>query len=341
MTRIPTSRRARLSVVVPVFNNADTLSELVDRLLGVGLPDELDPQIEVCLVDDGSADDSWNRMCTLQEQRPDAVTIVRLSRNFGQVNALMAGFGAATGDAIIAISADLQDDPELLEPLTRAWVAGSDVAIAYRASREDSRVQRVTSRLAYSVARRGYPNMPQGGFDCFLVSRRAADALIGMGGKHRFLQGDVLWLGLPTAFVPYTRKRRDVGASQWTTAKRTKYFTDLLIDATFMPIKFISRIGMLVALLGIFYAVAIVALWIFGEIPIPGWAPLMVTMLLLGGLVMVMLGVVGEYVWRMADELRGRPPYLIAEIERSENGLSSAGTRTEQLVHGPDFVKKV
>ena len=318
-------RLPSVSVVVPVFNNAETLSELVSRLLVAKLPSSVAPTLEICLVDDGSTDDSWTVMRALRAQFPDAVTVVRLSRNFGQVGALLAGYRLVRGDAIMTISADLQDDAALLTELTDRWVAGADVVIANRAAREDSFRSLLISRIAYGVARRGYPKMPAGGFDCFLLSRRAMDVLNELPGNHRFLQGDVLWLGLPTVFVPYTRQKRPAGKSGWTLSKRTKYFVDLMIDATFLPIKFMSRIGILVAIAGLLYAVVIVVLRLLGETPIPGWAPLMITGLLVGGVIMVMLGIIGEYVWRMNDEIRGRPPYLIAEVDGPRASVPPAG----------------
>jgi len=151
------------------------------------------------------------------------------------------------------------------------------------------------------------------------MSRRALDILLSFPSRHRFLQGDILWLGLPMSFIPYARRARPHGRSTWNFSRKFKYFTDLLLDSSFVPIQLMSRLGFLIAFLGILYAVVIVFARLANETPWPGWAPIMVTLLIVGGLIMVMLGVIGEYLWRIYDDIKGRPRYVVAETWQTDH----------------------
>jgi polyisoprenyl-phosphate glycosyltransferase len=191
------------------------------------------------------------------------------------------------------------------------WLAGDDVVIANRAGRDDGTLSSATSRLAYWYARRSTPAIPEGGFDYFLMSRRAIDLLLQFKGRFRFLQGDILWLGLPTSFIPYVRRVRPHGKSGYSFAKRLSNFTDLVIDSSYGPIKTVSRAGFLVAFLGFVYLISIVIDWFAGGTPFKGWAPIMVTLLILNGFIMIILGVIGEYLWRIHDQVRERPMHIV------------------------------
>lgn len=310
-----------VSVVIPVYQNAGSLRETLQRIRDVatGVP-SID--LEVCFVDDGSTDDSWRVLTDLKSEFPSDVTLIRLSRNFGQVSAILAGLASAHGDAMVVISADLQDPVDLIPTMIEKWREGSDVVIAHRTERDDDRASRLFSRMAYSVARSAHPEMPEGGFDYMLMSRRAVKLLGSFSSRHRFLQGDILWLGLPTTFLPYARQRRVHGKSTWTFRRKFKYFTDLLLDSSFAPIQFMSRLGFLVSLAGLVYAIVIVVARVANRTPSPGWAPLMVTVLILSGLIMVMLGIIGEYLWRIYDDVKGRPLYIVSAHDQSDQGIT-------------------
>lgn len=160
-----------------------------------------------------------------------------------------------------------------------------------------------------------YPQMPPGGFDCLLLDRVVMDAFNRIDVRNRFFQGDVLWFGYRTTFIPYTRQRRTIGRSQYTFFKRLKNALDAILDSSYLPIRFISAAGVVVALLGFLYAADIVyARWMH-QIPVTGWAPIMMVLLVVGGLIMLMLGIIGEYIWRIYDEVRGKPNYVIRRIE--------------------------
>ncbi len=302
-----------VTVVCPVYRNAPSLAGLVERLKTTR--DEAFPAmaLEIVLVDDGSDDDSWNEIARLREENPSVITAVKLSRNFGQVNAILAGLDHSSGDVVAVLSADLQDPPELLVQMLDCFWAGNEIVVAHRLERADGVTAQAFSRIAYGIARRTNPRIPVGGFDYVLMSKRAADLLIGMRGRHRFFQGDVLWLGFPTAFVPYRRQAREHGKSGWTLAKKWKYFVDLVLDGSYLPIQFMSRAGILLALAGLAYAIVIAVSWLLNRTPFPGWAPIMVTLLVVSGIILITLGIIAEYLWRIYDEVRDRPLYIVAE----------------------------
>lgn len=310
-----------ISIVVPVFRNRDTLFSTFQNILAVQKAKFSHLALEVIFIDDGSDDGSWEELQQLHVQSPQQILLVKLSRNFGQVCAILAGYEAATGDAVVTLSADLQDPVTLIGDMVTHWQQGAEVVVAHREARNDDIVATLFSKIAYGIARRANPRIPPGGFDYLLLSRRAAKLLCSFKGRHRFFQGDVLWLGLPTTFIPYERQRRPAGRSGWSFAKKLKYFIDLILDSSYFPIRMMSSIGFLTATGGLLYAMVIVWVWFLRQTPFPGWAPLMVTLLIVGGLIMMMLGMIGEYLWRIYDEVKLRPLYVVERTCATTNRL--------------------
>jgi glycosyltransferase involved in cell wall biosynthesis len=226
---------------------------------------------------------------------------------------MLAGFKEATGDAVINISADLQDPVELIPQMVEKWQGGSEIVICHRTDRSDSLLAKLFSHLAYSALRISLPQIPPGGFDFVLMDRKVMDAFNAIDVRHRFFQGDVLWTGYRTSFIPYVRLKRTIGKSQYNFGKKLKNFLDAVLDASYLPIRFISLVGVITSVLGLLYSVSIVFSWLRGETPFSGWAPIMIVILLVSGLIMVMLGVIGEYVWRINEEVRKRPNYVIRD----------------------------
>jgi dolichol-phosphate mannosyltransferase len=324
--------RKRISIVVPVFRNKETVGETCRQAMNVHEQHFPHLGLEILFVDDGSADDTWEELQRLQHAHPQFVSLLKLSRNFGQVSAILAGYDAAQGDAVITISADLQDPVSLMAEMVAQWERGQEVVIAHRESRNDDVAATLFSRIAYGIARRANPRIPPGGFDYLLLSRRAALTLVSFRGRHRFFQGDVLWLGLPTTFLPYARERRKHGISGWSFAKKFKYFTDLILDSSYFPIRLMSSLGFLTASAGLVYALVIVATWFFNQTPFTGWAPIMILLLVIGGLIMMMLGVIGEYLWRIYDDVKERPIYLVEQHTSRQNAsLAASSAATEGL----------
>lgn len=299
-----------LSFVIPVFRNEGSITPTYDAL--VSLVGKLDFGYEFVFVNDGSDDGSMAELMRLHNA-DNKVKVISFSRNFGQVAAIIAGFEEAKGDAVIMMSADLQEPVSLIEEMVSKWRSGNEIVICHRIDREDGFIANNTSRVFYKLMKYANPKMPDGGFDFVLLGRQALDAFNQINERNRFFQGDVLWLGFSTAFIPYQRLKRTIGKSQWTLTKKLKYFIDGLLNTSYIPIRLMSLLGICFSFIGFIYALVIVYNRLINNTPFVGWAPLMITILIVGGLIMLMLGIIGEYVWRTYDETRKRPLYIIKD----------------------------
>jgi len=308
--------RTTISVCIAVFNNSESIRILVEDLIkkfDEGLPSF---SLEIVLVDDGSTDSSWDAITSMQNKYPHTISAHKLTRNFGQLSAMLVSYQQSHGDAIVSISADLQDPVEIIPEMVERWNQGSEIVLANRVGREDGKLASISSKFAYFIARRSIPNLPIGGFDYFLMSRKTVDLLLGFEGRYRFLQGDLLWLGLPMSFIPYVRLKRKYGKSGYTFFKRFGNFMDLLLDSSIGPIKFISWIGFIFSLLFFFYSLSIIHAAATGGTPFKGWAPIMVVILFSNGVIMLSLGIIGAYLWRIYDQNRKRPSHIILESRK-------------------------
>jgi dolichol-phosphate mannosyltransferase len=303
---------SKISYVIPVYHNQGSIKATWEGIASLFRGPLSRHEYEIIFVNDGSRDRSYEEMQEVAALDQN-VRLVNFTRNFGQIPAIIAGYHQASGDAIINISADLQDPIELTVDMINHWGAGSEVVVGYRADREDSLGARFFSYLAYSALRHSNSNIPKGGFDFVLLSRNALDLFLSYKGRNRFFQGDVIWAGLKSTFLPYVRRQRTIGKSQYTFSKKLQLFYDFLLDGSYLPIRMMSLCGTGCALLGAIYALVIAISWAFGLTPFQGWAPIMVAILLIGGAIMIMLGVIGEYLWRILDEIKGKPLYVISE----------------------------
>jgi glycosyltransferase involved in cell wall biosynthesis len=308
---------AEVSIVVPVYHNEENILDLTAALARCAPG----PEFEFVFVDDGSRDASWRLLEEFAAHEPRA-RLVKLSRNFGSFTACVAGLAHATGDAAILMAADLQDPPELIGPMVARWKEGHEVVLAVREHREEPLLQRLLAALYYRAMRRwAFSEMPLGGFDFVLVDRKVIDAIVQVQEKNTTLMGLILWTGFRRTSVSYTRRAREKGRSMWTFGKKVKYFIDSLVSFSYFPIRLAQGLGVLLALGGFVYAGVIVVLRVAGSIPIQGWSALTVIVLLLSGLQLLMLGVIGEYVWRTLDETKRRPLFIVDRIV--EGGASS------------------
>jgi dolichol-phosphate mannosyltransferase len=303
-----------IAFVIPVYRNARAVTLTYEKLAHLVGHELAGWRYSMVFVDDGSDDGSLEELRAIRA-RDERVTVISFTRNFGQMAAMLAGFKHAAGDVVVHLSADLQDPVDIIPKMTDAWRNGDEVVIAYRAGREDAWTARLASGLFYRIVRVSYPQMPRGGFDCLLLDRVVMDAFNRIDVRNRFFQGDVLWFGYRTTFIPYTRQRRTIGRSQYTFFKRLKNALDAILDSSYLPIRFISAAGVVIALLGFLYAADIAYARWRHQIPVTGWAPIMILLLIIGGLIMLMLGIIGEYIWRIYDEVRGKPNYVIRQIE--------------------------
>jgi len=304
------STRSTISFVIPVYRNERAVTLTYEKIRGALATELAAYDYEFVFVDDGSDDGSLAELLRIREADPK-VRVISFTRNFGQMAAILAGLKGATGDLVLHLSADLQDPVELIPRMVRDYEAGSELVIGHRAEREDKWTSRVTSRLFYRIIRMSFPQMPAGGFDYVLMARRVVDSFNSIEVRNRFFQGDLLWMGYKTTFIPYTRAKRTIGRSQYTFAKRLKNSLDAILDSSYLPIRFISIAGAATACLGFLYALNIAYTRLQHGTPFTGWAPIMILLLVIGGLLMLMLGIIGEYVWRIYDEVKKKPNYIV------------------------------
>lgn len=304
-----------ISYVIPVYHNEGSIRTTCDAIRALFDGPLSEHELEIILVNDGSRDGSWAEMEAVASSDP-RVRAIDFTRNFGQLAAIIAGYNSATGDAIINMSADLQDPTELTVDMIKAWQGGSPVVVAYRQDREDSFGASLFSKIAYGALRLSNSEIPAGGFDFTLMDRTALTSFLSYRGRNRFFQGDVLWAGYRATFIPYVRRARTVGRSQYTFSKKLKLFFDFILDGSYLPIRLMSLCGLVTASLGALYALVILVGWAMGATPFLGWAPLMIAVLVIGGILMLMLGVIGEYVWRILDEIKAKPLYVVKERQR-------------------------
>ena len=310
------ARAIDYSVVIPVYYSEGSLTttfEELDREVISRNPDRVG---EIVFVDDGSGDGSLAELLELQRRNPALVRVVKLTRNFGQVAAILAGFTQARGRCVVFMSSDGQDPAHLINDMLQAHLTeGYEVVACAREGRDESAYRVLTSRVFYALMRRlAFPQMPLGGFDFVLLGRRALGDLLAHPEAHPFLQGQIMWLGYPTKFLGYHRRRREVGTSRWTFGRKLTYLIDGVLSYSFVPIRLISLVGIGIAILGFLYAISIFIIRLVWGLPVQGWAPLMIVILVMGGTQMVMLGVIGEYIWRTLAQTRNRPSYVIETV---------------------------
>jgi len=317
------------SIVIPVYFNEGSIRPTVEAIEREVIAQNPERTFEIIFVDDGSGDGSLSVLQDVQRQKPHLIHVVKLSRNFGQDSALKAGFSTARGKCVIPISADLQDPPQLMNAMLNAFFVESyEVVICQRAGRDESWYRVMTSRVFYWLMRRlCLKNMPQGGFDYMLLGRRSIDLLIQSREAHPFIQGQVLWPGFKTKFLEYHRRERIHGKSRWTFWMKLTALLDGVIAYSYFPIRCMSIIGIVVALLGFLYAADVFGEWLLNGNPVQGWAPLMIVVLVVGGLQLLTIGVSGEYLWRVLAQVRGREPYIIDAVYSDEisRGESASG----------------
>jgi glycosyltransferase involved in cell wall biosynthesis len=330
------------SIVIPVYYNEECLIPLMRSLATTVFERNSDYRGEIIFIDDGSGDASLSKLLEIQKQFPDIVTIIKLTRNFGQGGASVAGYHHAKGKCVITMSADGQEPPEMINEMLKAFFDdGYETVICTRGGRDESLYRRFTSRFYFFLMRKlTFKNMPKGGFDFWLMSRRAVEAFLRNLDAHPSGQGQVLWMGFKTKFISYHRGARLAGVSRWTFARKFTSFLDGILAYSFAPIRFISLAGCVFSLLGFVYAGLILIDGLFLGNPVKGWAPLMIIILIMGGFQMIMLGIIGEYLWRTLAQVRRRDMYLIDTIYESRPATRhSTPDAAHALVTGPEFEK--
>jgi glycosyltransferase involved in cell wall biosynthesis len=298
-----------VSVVVPAFNEADGLRQFHQRLAAALAEGE---SWEVIYVDDGSSDDTLAVMEALRGA-DSRVGVLGLSRNFGKEIAISAGLDHAAGDAVVVIDADLQDPPEVIPELIARWRDGFDMVAARRRSRAgETWLKRGTAYGFYRLMRgMGDLKLPEDTGDFRLMSRRVVDAVRQLREQHRFMKGLFAWVGYPTAYVLYDRECRHAGISKWTYWRLWNLALEGITSFTVLPLKCATYAGLAVAALSAIYALQVIVKTMIIGNPVAGYPSLMTVVLFLGGVQLMFLGVIGEYLGRVFNETKQRPLYLV------------------------------
>lgn len=296
-----------LSVVAPVYNEEGTLEEFCSRVRSAleGMP------FELILVDDGSKDGSVAILERLAGS-DSRIKVVLLSRNFGHQAALTAGLVHATGNVVAMLDSDLQDPPELINEMLARWRSGSDVVYAVRRARSgETRVKLSTARWFYRMFRWvSKLDLEQNSGDFRLLDRAALDALLSMREHNRFLRGMSVWIGYTQSAVPYDRDPRYAGETKFTMSRMLRFSADAILSFSYRPLQVATLLGFVISTLAFIAVPVVVVLKITGGY-LPGFSTLEITILLLGGIQLITIGIIGEYVGRIFDEVKGRPLYLV------------------------------
>jgi glycosyltransferase involved in cell wall biosynthesis len=306
-----------LSVVAPAYDEAGVLPSFIAQLAAV--LDTVGEEWELVLVDDGSRDGTWSAI-EAASQADSRIRGIRLSRNFGHQLALTAGLSVARGDGVVTMDSDLQHPPEAIPALLAAAREGYDVVYAVRSADDAAGFwKRFSARVFYRLLNRlSTLELPEGAADFRWMSRRVVDVLASMPERHRFLRGLVRWAGYRQTFVEYRRGTREAGESKFGLRRMLLFAWDGMVSFSSFPLRVASILGVCVSFLGWLYLLYVLAIRVFTDRAIPGWTSVTAAVLLLGGAQLVFLGILGQYVGRMYDDVKARPLFLIAEDTHKE-----------------------
>lgn len=303
-----------VSIVVPVYYNELSVPPLFAELqqIEAQLLAE-DVRLQLIFVDDGSRDDSFQELLSIKRQRK-GTTVVKLTRNFGAVHATKTGFRFVEGDCFMVLAADLQDPPSLILEMVKRWKTGSKYVVCARTDRRDPPISKLFSAIYYKLVRLlVVTDYPQRGYDMALMDRDLLKYLMA-SSKNINTPLFAFWLGFKPDVIEYARAERVHGKSRWTFKKRVKFFLDSLLGFSIAPIRAVSALGLVVSLVSFGYGVSVIIARLRGDVPVAGFAALTALIAFLLGIVILTLGVIGEYVWRIFDEVSGRPESVIDEV---------------------------
>lgn len=305
----------KFSIVIPIYGNEKNIPITIPYIVE-NIPVLFSNyKVEIIMVNDGSPDNSWDIMKIYQKKYPEIIRIVSLTRNFGQDLAIHCGVSMAKGDVIGVISADMQDPLNLFEKMLIEWENGKELICGIRESRDEKGIEvlfsKITNYLIHEFITKEYPI---GGFDFFVMDRKVADQYIKIQEKNGSLQMLLLWLGPKTFFIPYVREKRKIGKSGWTLSKKIKMFIDTFVTNTYFPLRMMSILGFSCSIGAFAYAAMIVVSALIWEQEVTGWSSLATLITFFSGLTLASLGIIGEYLWRIFDAVKGRPLYLIDKI---------------------------
>jgi glycosyltransferase involved in cell wall biosynthesis len=299
-----------LSIIIPLYKAEEFIEKLIWELEKFSL--SIEAKIEVVFVDDGSQDKTFEEVKKVSTPHFD-IKGIRLSKNFKSYIAILAGIRECTGDYITFLPQDLQEPPDLVTSLLEEMKNGHDVVWAVRKSRSDPWLSKFLSGCFHEVMHSMWSEWPKTGADMFMINRPVADILISMQEKNSHITGQILWMGFRQSRIFYDRTSRKLGKSGWSTFSKIKLAIDIITQFSYAPIRLCSVVGATTAVLGFLYGVFILVKAVVFGVAVTGWSSLMLVILLLGGIQMIFLGVIGEYLWRTFDEVRNRPAYIVME----------------------------
>ena len=302
------------SIVIPVYFNEGSLA-MMARLVHEKVFSVMgNLRGELLFIDDGSGDGSFAELMQIVKDFPEDVRVIKLSRNFGQVNAWWCGLQNTSGPVVV-ISADGQDPVDLIPIMLHKYFDDkTEVVIATRESREESAWRKMTSALVYNSMRLlGTKDLPPGGFDFFLLGTKAKSSILANWQPNTFFQIRLLKLGFKREFIPYHRADRKVGVSRWTFSKKFTYMIDGILGHSYLPIRAMTFLGFIFSGISFLLAVFFLVAYFFNQNVVRGWTPIVLLSLFIGGIQMMMIGVLGEYLWRILAQVRQDAPYIIEE----------------------------
>ena len=302
------------SIVVPIYHNEDNIPDTVPRLLA--LQDQLnDWNLELVFIDDGSKDNSYNLLEKFQAQHPEAIKLVKLTKNFGQTPAIQAGLQHATGDCIGVISADLQEPYEIFLEMIKIWEQGAKFVIGEREAREESWLHCKVSGIYWNLIRRhAFSDYPEMGYDFCLLDRQVVEDINKINEKNSAIFVLIYWFGYKPVRIPITRKIRQKGSSQWGLLKKIQFTLDTLIGFTYLPSRFITVTSLSASVASIFFLLFLLYNWNSTGTAPEGWMTVVGLLLIIGSLILFSLGIISEYLLRILDESRKRPAYVVEKV---------------------------
>ena len=307
-----------LSVVIPIYNEQATLSELYRRLTHVLSENLAELAYEIVFVNDGSTDGSIQILSELHADDP-AVKVVNLSRNFGHQAALTAGLDYAKGDAVICMDGDVQDPPEIIPTLVARWRDGNDVVYAVRKLRKEGFIKRGCYAAFYRLLRRlSMVSIPLDAGDFALMDRRVVDCLKALPERSRFIRGLRTWVGFRQAGVEYEREKRFAGVPKYTWSKLVHLAVNGLLSFSALPLRMATAVGFMISFCSLLGIIVALYLKLFTDLAIPGWTATVIPILVLGGIQLLSIGILGEYIAQIFDEVKQRPLYIVDGILDSE-----------------------
>lgn len=310
----------KISLIIPVYYNEDNLRPLYEDIQ-TKVFSHTEYEWELIMVNDGSQDSSYAVMQELA-MADERIKIFSLSRNFGSHAAILCGLSQCTGDCAVIKAADLQEPTELVLDMVESWRKGNNVVLAVREGRQESKQQTLFANLYYWLVRKtALPSMPKGGFDVYLLDRKVIRVLDALDEKNSALTGQILWSGFKTDMIYYTRLAREIGKSRWTFKKKLRLVTDTLFSFSTLPIKMVTFIGTLSFFGSLSWGFLEFIFKLMGLIEVTGWTTLFIFNLFSFGVIMLTLGILGEYLWRTFDASRNRPPYIIESSNQEERNL--------------------